>query len=183
MRLIINYHYWLVRPASFPAASARQGWHGEARPGVLLAPWGRSRGRAAAFGESAFLRAASDIGGPLRGLYPSPFDPRDSRTVVLVPLLPAGRKEKKRWLPESASGRQKDRVLCARVCICVRSFRCPYVGLVMRERMRSPRSGQGGGHSMKRFIDYRPGPRHCFIARAVVLLARRRLEMSIMPAM
>lgn len=34
---------------------------------------------------------------------------------------------------------------------------------------------------MKRFIDYRPGPRHCFIARAVVLLARRRLEMSIMP--
>lgn len=147
----------------------------------MFPAWGRSRGRAAVFGESAFLRAASDIGGPLRG--PLPVSLRSSGSPVRFSSSRSYQPEERRkkgWLPESASGRQKDRVLCARVCICVRSFRCPYVGLVMRERMRSP-SRQGGGHSMKRFIDYRPGPRHCFIARAVVLLARRRLEMSIMP--
>lgn len=162
MQLIINYHYWLVRPAPFPAASAGvvRGWH-EARPGVLLALRGdvREAGRRRSASQHSFARPLTSAVLSESSSHLSSI-PGIAGPVLLVPLLPAGRKEEKKgWLPESASGRQKDRVLCARarVCICVRSFRCPYVGLVMRERMRSLRRETGG-----RVLDetlYRLSPR------------------------
>lgn len=81
-------------------------------------PRGRSKGRAAAFGESAFLRAASDIGGPLRGLFSSPFDSQVYSSDPPRPAPTAGRKGKK---TDRAGGREVP-VVCvrARACACDR---------------------------------------------------------------
>lgn len=129
VRLIINYHYWLVRPASFPAASAAaRGWH-EARPGVFLALWGRSRGRAAVFGESAFLRAASDIGGPLRG--PLPVSLRSSGYPVRFSTSRSYRPEErgeKGGCPRARAGGRKIEYY-ARVCV----YACDRLGAHMSD--------------------------------------------------
>lgn len=118
-------NYQLSLLALFPAAAASASRGGTER-GQVCSSWGRSRGRAAVFGKSAFLRAASDIGGPLRGLYPSPFDLRDLRPVLLVPLLLAGRKEKKGGCPR-AGGRKIE--YYARVCV----YACDRLGTHMSD--------------------------------------------------
>lgn len=135
------------------------------------------RGRAAAFGESAFLRAASDIGGPLRELIPSPFGTRDRHPILLVSPSSAGRKGKKGWLcpRERVSAREREAVKdrpCIYICVCamcVRSFRRPYVGLVMRERKCSlflSFSVETGRRVLDETL-YRlsPRPHHCFTSR------------------
>lgn len=143
------------------------------RPGVFLSwPRGRSRGRAVVFGESAFLRAASDIGGPLsEGSLPSIHG-------IAVRLTSsrffAGRKRgrKRAAVAESARGAQgaERSGYILYVCMCARSFRRPYVGLVMRERTCSRDREAGTLDETLYRLSPRP-ERAIVLSRAVALLA------------
>jgi len=68
---------------------------------------------------------------------------------------------------------------CVRACVRARSFRRPYVGLVMRERTCSPRRAGGRRALDETLYRLSPRPRHCFVAaaRLLTLLAPRKCQL------
>jgi len=182
VRLIINYHYWLVRPRGrlfSPASQARGGEGRVGGGGQVYFSRGRRRCRRGDAREAGRRRSASQHS------FARPLTPAvSSQRVLAVSLRSSGssirlsssrshgrKKGEERWLSVAASGRDRSRArVCVRACVRAheraRSFRRPYVGLVMRERTCSPRRAGGRRALDETLYRLSPRPRHCFIAAA-----------------